>query len=65
MNTPARRPTSRFDDYQKAEIVRYGELTEALNNYIALHVDDFDDPEEKADEIYGKVIDLVIKLTDK
>jgi flagellar basal body rod protein FlgB len=52
MNTP---------EYQRKEIAFYAEMSAALTNYISLHVTD----EEKADEIYQRTVDLVIKLTDK
>jgi hypothetical protein len=50
-----------LDTRQRAEIVRFGEMHDALVNYIALHITD----EQKADEVYQRTVDLVIKLTDQ
>lgn len=50
-----------FGKEQRLEIQYYGEMHDSLVRYIEHHVPD----EEKADEIYQKVVDMVISLTDQ
>ena len=50
-----------MDIIQKAEMVRYAEMADRIKSYISLHVPD----EERADEIYQKAVDLIVRETDQ